>query len=104
MKNIRRIPLAERLNALPDELYHPFYALFVVDIFDALGTLDSRFTDIFYNELAAYDCRDEHHESNFVAEFLFLTYDLSPDERRLVQYKILIDPFVWLAQQGGAES
>ena len=104
MKNVNRIPLAERLNAFSDGPYHPLYSLFIVDFFESLAALDSCFAGAYENELAPLDRDNEMLENYFIAEFLCHAHNLSPDERRLVQYKILIEPFVWLAQQGGTKS
>lgn len=104
MKDVERVPLDERLKALRGELYHPLYTVYAVDLYEALAALDPRFAGAYDRKLAGLDRRGGGRESGSVAEFLYRAYSLSPDERRLVQYRLLIEPFVWLAREGGAET
>ena len=103
MKNVPRIPLAKRLRALPGEPYHPLYLIFVNDFYESLGTLDPRFAGIYDDDLAAFDGLNEKGSDNTITEFIYRSNNLPDRHRENVQYKLLIEPFLWLEQQGGAK-
>ena len=104
MKNVPRIPLDERLSTLPGDTYHPLYSIFVNDLYESLATLDPRFAGVYENEFAPYDRMNAKGSDNTIAEFLYRSNNLPDRHRENVQYKLLIEPFIWLAQQqGGAE-
>ena len=103
MKNVQRIPLDERLRALSGEPYHPLYLIFVNDFYESLATLDPRFVGVYDDELAPYDRLNAKGSDNTIAEYIYRSNNLPDRHRENVQYKLLIEPFLWLAQQGGAE-
>ena len=103
MNGTKRIPLSERLKALPSGNYHPLYNVFVSDLCASMATLDTRFAGVYETELAQYDRRNEEQKDNRLCEYIYRTGSLPIEARSLILYKLLIEPFAWLAQQGGAD-
>ena len=97
MNGTKRIPLSERLKALPSGNYHPLYNVFVNDLCESLQTMDARFAGVYETELAQYDRR------NRLCEYIYRTGSLPIEARSLILYKLLIEPFAWLSRQGGAD-
>ena len=103
MNGMNCVPLTERLKALPSSNYHPLYNLFVNDLFASLQTMNPRFANVYETELAQYDRRNEEQKDNRFCEYIYRTGSLPAEARSLILYRLLIEPFAFLARQGGAD-
>ena len=96
MNDMKRVPLSERLKALPSGNYHPLYNVFVNDLCESLQTMDARFAVVYETELAQYDRRNEEQKDNRLCEYIYRTGSLPIEARSLILYKLLIELFIIL--------
>jgi len=93
MRNIKRIPLAERLRTVGNENFHPLYNIFIDNFFEALANVDNRFDGIYAKEIRMNDI-NENGAISTIAGYIFRSQYL-PVDKEMVRYRILIEPFSW---------